>query len=534
MPNIILGLVGGSVTFDPSNSALIATTVQAAIDEIMNEHILYLAPANANSLEAGVMAESGTTLFAGKLSAGNTNYKAGDPAGSTVSYIATDGDFTLTSPSPSDTFADANQGILRLLINDVEVDNYDIGTAFNFSERAGAQSYPPVLGSNSKLRIDAVEWYNNYPSWQKGNFTVLVSVGDLRQGWNKIHVVHDLTVDRTTADFDIFLDNDAGADPSVTVPTVVENTPVFRWMSGVKHYSRASTFDLSCVASDCFDNVYHQTSPLTFDSSGGSMGSGNITEVDGSVSGLSTPPAIGEIMTVTNKLLTVPTSNVRSLNARATVTPRDPYGSYSAQQSASENRLIDGYVTTANALNEYFDDENRRLPAGAYDTVPSPITGQWSSGPVLTNGNAQIAGGQLIYPQTNYSTGYLPTQATNYSAFSGNQAYYRTFYQTTPHTNGTLEVLGSGFTDISPVGTGNLNVEIKLPTQTGWLDLGTNYSGGTFTGVDGDGCRTGKSGNQYSWTSGSFSTASSGDLIVVRVTLRNSGVVLTQLREIGW
>lgn len=534
MPNIVLGLVGGSVVYDPSGSALTETTVQAAIDEIMNEHIAYLAPANANSLEAGVMVASGTTLFAGKLSAGNTNYKAGDPAGSVVAYIINDADFTLASPSPSDTFADAQSGVLRLRVNDVETDTFDLASAFNPAERAGAQSYPPALGGSSKLRIDAVAWYNNYPPWQKGNFTVIVASGDLRQGWNKIEVVHDLPTDRTTAQFDVFYDVDAGADPSVNTPTVVENTPAFRWLSGVKHYSRNSTFDLSCVASDCFDNVYHQTSPLTFSSSGGSMGSGNIAEDDGAVSGLSTPPAIGETMTVTNKLLTVPNSNVRSANARATVTPRDPYGSYSAQQSASENRLIDGFVTTANALNEYFDDENRRLPAGAYDTIPSPITGQWSSGPVLTNGNAQIFGGQLIYPQINYSVGYLPTQATNYSGFTGGQAYYRTFYQTTPHTNGTLEVPGSGFTDISPVGTGNLNVEIKLPTQTGWLDLGVNFSGGSFTGADGDGCRTGKSGAEYSWSSGSFSTASSGNLIVVRVTLRTSGVVLTQLREIGW
>ena len=79
-----------------------------------------------------------------------------------------------------------------------------------------------------------------------------------------------------------------------------------------------------------------------------------------------------------------------------------------------------------------------------------------------------------------------------------------------------------------------MNVTATLPTQTGWLDLGTAFDSGTFTGADGDGCRTAQSGDDWSWSAGTFSTANSGDMIIVRVTFRNSTDSITQIRELGW
>jgi hypothetical protein len=537
--------------YDDTASELDADTLQEAIDALdvrvdanetnistniaditsIEATLSYLAPDDAQSMDGDTLTQSGTTLYAGKLSAGNTNYKPGNGAGSTVSYIITDATFSLLSPNQSTTFNKADEGTLILKINGVQVDSYNLATAFVEGSRAGNQTYIPDTGANGKLRIDSVGWYNSFPDWQKGNATALITPSDLRQGWNYIEMVHDLDTDQTTTAFDVFYDNDSGANPSINTPTLVENAPAFKYLSGVKLYDRASTFDLSFVVSNCFNNVYHQTSPVTCSACGVVN---NITEDDASVSGLSSPPAVGETMTVTDKLLTVPDTNFRSMNTRVSITPRDPYGSYSAGQSASENRMVDAYTTTSDSANEYFDDENRRLPAGAYDSVPGAITSQWTSSDALTNGKCQVYNGSLIYPTEDFSSGYLPSQSADYSGFTGDQVYYRAMYDTDPHTNGQLNIPGSGFSDIDPVGSGDLNVEIKLPTQTGWLDLGTNYSGGSFTGSDGDGCRTSKSGDNYSWTSGSFSTADSGNMVIVRVTFRSSGVSLTQLREIGW
>lgn len=512
-------------------------TVQKALDTL--DVVGYLYPEDAESLEGKALTVSGTAFYTGKLSDGNTNYKGSDPAGSEVDYIFKDGTFTINSPEPSTTFNKSDIGAIDYKLNGSQKDTVSLSTYFSESERAGDQVTVPWLGAAGDLSIVAVGWYNGWPMWQKGRADIAVSPADLQQGYNTFQLEHSgIPTPQASAILDGFYDNDAGADPSVGIPTVVENAPVWKYLSGIKFYYRASTFDLGVVGSDVFDNVYHSVSPLTYASTGSTMGSGIIAPDDGSVSGVSDPPVIGETMTVTAKLLTVPSSNVRSLDARASVTPRDPYGSYTAQWSASENRLVDAYANTSSALVEYFDDENYRMPLGAYDSVPSQITGQWTGSTLLSGGNAQVIEGQLKYPTADFTSGYLPAQnpSADYSVFSGNQVYLRFIEDpdSDPHSNGQLELGGLVGADVSPVGSGNVNVEIKLPTQTGWMDLGKSFDAGTFTGVDGDGCQVSQSGVSWNWTCGTFSTANSGYMIAVRITLRNSSRSLTQMRELGW
>ena len=554
--NQTLGSLGDGMTFalgtptdgditDGLEAFTTATLVTDAIDA-MNETLSFLAPANADSMNGDTLTTSGVTFYTGRLSSGNTNYKGGDAAGSTVSYITNDGDFTVVSPNQSTTFNYADEGNLKYYLNTVLTDTVDLATNFVEGERVGTQTGTPWVGAASDLSVTSVAYYNSFPKWQLGNASVTIVSADLQQGYNAIYLLRDgmsSSVDQTSATLDVFYDNDIGSDPSVNTPTVAENTTSFRYLSGVKMYDRTSTFDLDVTGSDCFDNVYHQTSPLTHSTTNGTITSGNIDFDDASVSGVSATPVIGETMTVTNKLITVPSSNVRSTNARVSVTPRDPYASYSAGTSASANRLIDAYATTSTATSEFLDDENRRLPDNDgnaypdnYDSIPGTITAQWTSSTALSNGEAQVYNGSLFFPTINFSTGYLPTNTVNYSAFSGNQYYLRAMFDSggTPHSSGQLEFANLTNSDVGAVGAGNINIEIKLPTQTGWLDLGTAFDSGTFTGADGDGCRTAQSGDDWSWSAGTFSTANSGDMIIVRVTFRNSTDSITQIRELGW
>ena len=73
-----------------------------------------------------------------------------------------------------------------------------------------------------------------------------------------------------------------------------------------------------------------------------------------------------------------------------------------------------------------------------------------------------------------------------------------------------------------------------MGSTTGWLDLGVSYDSGTFSGADGDGCRTSQSGDYWSWASGVFTTADSGDRYYIKVVLRNGTRDITQIRELGW
>ena len=512
------------------------TVVNDAIDDI-NEILSEVAPSDAEPLDGKDLTIYGgtTTKYSGYLSDGNVNYKPGDGAGSHVDYIIKDANFNLNSPDQSTCFNKADEGLLKVYINDVQVGSFDLASNFDEDYRDGDQVYPPSTSADGKITVTYVGKYNNFKKWQKGNCRVNITSSDLRQGWSKIKLVHDLSTDQETNDFDVFYDNDTGPNPSVSTPTITEVTKYVKYLSGIQFYTTNSTFYLNVSGMSLFNNVYTYY-PIYYSGFTG-VSSGYIAWNDSSVSGVSNPPHIGDVMYVQNKLLTITQSNTRSTNARITCRPRDPYGSYTTKTSASENRLVDTYGTTSTNIYEYFDDENRRLPSTYnFESTSDSITGQWDSTQPLTNGNAQVYYGRLYYPTIDFTSGYLPAQQSgvDYSGFSGDQVYYRANYDSDPHNSGILEFGNLTGSDIQQVGQGNVNVEIKLPTQTGWLDLGKPYDAGTFTGADGDGCRTSQTGSQWGWTSGTFTTANSGYRIYIKVTLRNSNKYITQIRELGW
>ena len=200
--------------------------------------------------------------------------------------------------------------------------------------------------------------------------------------------------------------------------------------------------------------------------------------------------------------------------------------------SPSESRLYNGYGNVSTTKNEYFLDENYRLPYDSYDTIPT-LTGHWNSATTLTDGGALVYNQGVQYPNHNL-TSTLPVGNPNYTGFTGDQFYSRGFYDLAPHSNVVLTLSGlTVATHVSPVGTGDLNVEIKLPTQTGWLDGGTDYNAAIFTGADGDGCRVSTTGSNLSLTFGTFSTASSGGIVIVRITFRNTNRFVSGM-SVNW
>ena len=507
------------------------------LDAVNYRTFLYLAPANAGTLEGqDLTIYSGTTKYSGYLSYSTTStYKAGDPAGSYVNYIVKDASFILQTPNTSSRINKGDEGELDFYINDSEVGTFDLAAAFDEGERAGVQSYPPSTSADGYVTVQDVRWYNSFPAWQKCVARMNVAQTDCREGYNKMHLVHDLSTDQTSNDFDIYYDTDTGSNPSVNTPSFTENSAVTKYLSGINFYTTGSTFDLSVVGSDCFDNVY-VLNPITYANFSG-IPNGNIPWNDPSVSGLSNPPAINETMTCSAKTLTISTQNLSTINTHITCTPHDPYGSYSSANSSTQNYLVDTYGTNSTVIYEYFNDENRRMPTGSYDTVPTQTTGLWTSSNVLSNGNSQVYLGRLYYPTVDFSSGYLPTQQTgsDYSGFTGDQIYYRCFIDDgTPHSNGILEFGNLVDADIGESGSGNVNVFLKLPTQTGWMDLGKDYVQGEFTGADGDGIKTAQSGDDWSWTCGTFSSVNSGYMYVLRIHLKNSTKYITQVRETDW
>ena len=510
------------------------TQVNDAVDQI-NEVLKYLAPEDAQPLAGDI--NWSNTFTTGKVSGGVT-LNGYVTAGSTAT-ITRDTTLNGSTPDPSTRWHKADEGVLRFYLNGSEVDNFDLASHFNESERAGNQSYPPASSTGGYITVTFVGWHNNFPLWQRGNADI--TVASLSVGDYQMQLGHDIdndgTSEETTNPFTVFIDAETGRPGMASGPTVTEDVPQLKYLSGIRFYGANSTFKVSAQSDNKLFEYTYVDNPIVFSMPG--MNDVAVAITDAAVSGVSNPPVYNEQMTITDKVVTLDAANVSSDNALMTATPRDPWGNgTSATESLTANRLVNTYGNVSTDLIEYFQDENHRLPTTFnFDDTAATIVGNWDSTQLLTNGNAQVFNGRLVFPTINFTTGYLPAQDTgaDYSTFSGDQVYYRAMKQDgTPHNSGTLVIGGISWSDM---GT-NVDIYIKLPGQTGWLNLSQDYNAATFTGADGDGCMTGHSesgGRLYiNWTSGTFSTADSGYRYYVKIVLHNSNREINYLAEEGW
>lgn len=523
--NGVLGVPSDGTFSEGLLDFTINTKVKDAIDDL-NEVLGELAPPPPNSLTSTDLQiyNSSVIRYNGYLSGGNAFYEEND--GAVVDYIINNGNFILQTDNNSFNWADL--GSLKVQINGVQVDSFDLVANFNEVLRNENQSYTPILSENGFIKIVSVGKFNNFKKWQKGVAQIIITAGVLRQGYNSIKLIHELSSGiQETNEWKLFYDNDSGSNPSVGVPSLQQERLIStKYLSGVRFYSIDDEFILNVIGYNLFNNVYVQN-PLMVTMPG--ISTVNVSVNDSNVSPvLNNPPLIGDVMNIVGKVLKISQGNVISDNLRVTVTPKSPYGNHTSQQSVNSNILLNTYGNISSDLVERFVDERYRLPdndgnayPNNYNSVPSIRTGRWSSAVGLTDtsGEAQVFNGKLIYPKINFAEGYLPEQAVNYSTFTGEKHYLRTFYKTVSMSSGILTINGLSLADIQS--GGRAKVEIKLPSLTGWLDLGKSFDAGTFNGINGDGCRTGVNGFDYSWSSGSFSTASSGYMIIVRISIFN-------------
>ena len=505
----------------------------------INELLTELAPPNANSLHGQVLSiyNNTTRKYTGFLATDPTStYKAGNGAGSQIGYIIKDAQFNLQTPDPSEAVNSGDKGVLELHINDSKTDEFDLAAAFDEAQRTGSQSYTPVQSANGQLTVTSVEKHNNFKAWQKVVALINLAPTDLRRGWNTVQLKHTgLSTDQTSAVFEVYHD-DALTTPNLdpVVLSIHDNSNP-KFLSGVRFLGQGDQVKVSTVGNALFDNTY-VNNPLELYGNG--FPTTAVAPTDGSVTGLSNPPVVNETMTVTDKVLTLSVANKCDADARITGRPRDPFGTYSTVNSASQNLLLSTFGNRSSATTEHFDDENYRLPLNwDSDDKASVITGQWDSETLLSNGNAQqfiLSDNEqgLLYPDANF-TGFQPANTADYSAFSGDQQYLRAFISPSSKTSIELQLLGVAG-GVGQVGAGDVNVEVKLPGNTGWLDCAKAFDSSAGVSADGDGCLSGSisySGGKatINATFGGKATFDSDMRLYVRVTLRNGNRSIKQI-----
>ncbi len=197
------------------------------------------------------------------------------------------------------------------------------------------------------------------------------------------------------------------------------------------------------------------------------------------------------------------------------------------------------------------------IPAGG-NIFPS------ASALVLGGTSIQVAGQEVIYPQTNYSAGFFPVQATDYSGFpAGDGAghlrrYQRAFDVGAARNTGWIRIRGltqaaftqnAAYNGVETTGhtTGGAIIQLKVPGGSGsdWLDLGRAYGDPGLVGALGTspfyGCSTGVvifgSDIYVSFNTGPNFTSNNGSgnfLLFIRVTFINGAGTSLALNQLEW
>ena len=501
------------------------------------EYLLPEAPLSLDSME----------LESGQVSGGIQTAGLADDADSAYDYGMAEGDLdvpnVINDSTPqivtinSNRFELANEGLMKLLINGTQMETLDL-------TQAGDGNGHLREDGHALERIEIVS-HNDFEPYKRGQMRIYIGSNgcNLRAGANRIRLEHEIESQlHGSAELDMFYDDGVNtpsistnvADSLITIADPA--TPVY--LSGVKYLPAGASIGVKVTGQNIFENTFH-SQPLTIIGTQAGFSNQNIAFVVGGnaeLSEYSNPPQMDDDF-ILQKSINLATGFF-SLNSRLYALARDPFSvSSQVEIPRQDNRaiLVNSYLQQSSDLLEKFLDEKYRLPLGAYDSIPGSIIDQWTSANVLSNDNAQVAGA-LIYPDNDYSFGYTPNvgQPNYATGFTGDQLFLRAFRdQDVPHNSGVLELAGLSLSDIEA--GGDVKVEIKLPGKTGWLDLGLPFDAGSFQGNDGDGCRTYDSGELFGWSSGSNSTADSGYMVIVRITLKNSSApAITQLHMTNW
>lgn len=527
---------GGELTVEESDgdpSGQVTTIVFNGSDEtvVIDGSTAYINGVAPPPNLGGTNLTDNIVLYSGRLSQSNINYRAGDPAGDSVSYITNDPTFTLTSINAGQ----ADAGVLTVKVNGEIVAQIDLATNFVEGNRAAGQNmsdYDTNYGAHvltngvcsflptgtynglGNLQLLSVQPYNPQAIYYQV-FQVRINVtGALRQGYSGVVLEH--TVGGNTNTYNYFLDTDPGANPSVGAVEMTINNASTQWLSGIQFYDRDASFDVDVAAIDyCANNVYRNVWIVNFTSmTSVTLRSADYDDAD--MIGFSLPPDIGENgCTITNATFEINVDQYE-YNARITANVEDPYGNNDSSLSPSYTYVIYSYDVRSTNLAEYFEDENWRHPSNVGTAAPGTNTGQWDSTMNLLTGNdnglnydgleVNAANRDVRYPETNAGL-YDPPNTANYSVASGDCYYYRWFYSTSSNYNNVSITI--------PNGT-QYEMMLRLPTQTEWSDINAAYTGGALD-IYGKGCQTGKAGDEYQLTFGGANTGNSGNGFWLRI-----------------
>jgi hypothetical protein len=501
-----------------------------------------------------------------------------------------------SQPSPAYatySFGNGITGSVVLYVNDVAVSSVDLGANLGSVNTTSTNTTSGlILSAATASKFSTGVPFENF--WYRtGTFLVKYNDANMKRGFNFIQVKHLLpTSTLSLAKIEFLTDSSTSATDLKTPSPSAWVTTNKKFLSGIQYLSTGTTFQHNQQADNIYKNTYYpgddagtftdetqiSNSPIYNNASptdntsyqtNSPVTSGVLQKIfdpDGDFQSLSTPNGVNSSFVFTKKFIVktparkIGTSTTTFVSAKRTV-----------QATVKNNPLtvpgwfIDTYPISSGDRVENFDDEDRRLVLGDYNTVVSfptsaPYSNWSSSTSIRTSNDLQIADGRLFYPHYNFTSAgdantnpnfnlgitrnYLNCKASTSgtSKGAGTRAYIRAFYVGNVPTDKirvTMNWVNTNFVKATTTLTGgnnqNCTLEFKIPyntstpfpsgtsiggAATGWLDAYVPFLPDQFQNGDGclEGTRPTTSGNVWKIYFGTRTTAFSNGWVLMRFT----------------
>lgn len=449
-------------------------------------------------------------------------------------------------PTPAyvaDSFGDAEKGSLNLYINGVLVATVDLtSTTAAIDGTSGGTVTGMSVSAQSASKFPQGD---DFDQFQNRTGTWLVKAASLANGYNSVVVEHDTGATIYTLDrHEVVIDADTTA---TAYSSEVLDSPLMtgsKMLSGVDYHT-GGTADYDITIDNAYRNTY---SP---DADAIAHTGVKCSAVSAALGANAGNEAL--TVTITNKVVTITPAGIRLINEAISLTTtvkRTVQAELTSAGASQPNLLVDNVAASSTVLVEDFNDETYRMSSDTdFEDYASFTTGMWDSGNSIKESDA-IAGhddgmqtieGSLRYPNYDFTTANIPegstyndggTQGTarDYSGETNTRTYYRWFKQVSPAvSNFTIKVDGDASINFVGLATAlnssRAHLEIKGPSQTGWMDGYKDFATGMTS--DGDGARSAAAGagginSVLGLTIGTKSTANTGGYIVVKITVDDS------------
>ena len=397
---------------------------------------------------------------------------------------------------PADSFGNGETGSLQLFVNGASVHSIDLavdlgtgsaGSGTGIALNANGSGFinlsvaDPATDANSKT----------FTIFKHRTAKIVVDTRDQRNGWNYAQVKHVIGSNTKTTNFLEWINDGEASGSAITFtnPRISSlGLTGNKYLSGVRYHTAvAPTYNAQI--SNFYRNTYPTGNVITFSSDFGSAAA-------------QSAPAIGGSETFTKQILLTASFTNSATSYYGTsftneVTVTHPFKTQSTVGAATGSGiLMDNITNNTTNLSEHFTSEVFRLPSGSYANQSAITSAVWLSGSHMTG--SDHADGLLVFnqkiqsPKNTSGTGIVDGDFTgpgnaysgqpDYSSVSGTRTYFRKVQNTSGATIRDLKITTTKNSRINndSLTTNNVQMFIKFPNVTGFMDVSQNFSFGSY------------------------------------------------------